>query len=77
MVCKIISATSNNTGNWNHLRIIQTISAQHKWKPRHQGTTENSHVEHWAYISESSTNAKYKEISRGITVQAQRIFNTA
>jgi len=26
VVCKTIGDTSNNTGNWNHLRIIQKIS---------------------------------------------------
>jgi hypothetical protein len=48
-----------------------------KWQPRHQGTRENSHFEHWAHISEISNNANYKEISRGTIVQAQYIFNTA
>jgi len=76
VVCKTISDTSNNTVNWNHLRIIQKISGQHKWQPRHQGTTESSHVEHWSHIQESSTNAKYEEFSRGIIEQAQYIFNT-
>jgi len=29
VVRKIISDTSKNTGNWNHLRIIQKISGQY------------------------------------------------
>jgi hypothetical protein len=37
-----------------------------KWQPRYQGTTENSHVEQWAHISESSNNVKYKDFSLGI-----------
>ena len=33
-----ISDASNNRGNWNHIKIIQTISEQHTVKARNQGT---------------------------------------
>jgi hypothetical protein len=48
-----------------------------KWQQQHQGNRENNYFEHWAHISESSTNAKHKEFSQGIVLQAQYIFNTA
>ena len=40
------SDTSNNRGNWNHLKIIQKIPEQHTTKAQNQGTAENSHI--WA-----------------------------
>ena len=39
------SDTNNNMGNWNHLKIIQTVSEQHTGKARNQGTTIKSY---WA-----------------------------
>jgi hypothetical protein len=44
----------NNTGNWNHLKIIQKIPEQHTGKVRNQGTTENSHTGHSTHTSEST-----------------------
>jgi len=32
--CEIKSDTSNNRGNWNHLKIIQTVPQQHTGKAR-------------------------------------------
>ena len=32
--CEIKSDTSNNRGNWNHLKIIQTVPQQHNSKAR-------------------------------------------
>jgi len=32
--CEIKSDTSNNRGNWNHLKIIQTVPQQHTEKAR-------------------------------------------
>jgi hypothetical protein len=45
--CKNKCDTSNNRGNWNHLKIIQKIAGQHNGKARNQGTTENSHTGHY------------------------------
>ena len=42
--CKSRSDTSNNRGNWNHLKIIQKIPEQHTGRSPHQGTTENFHT---------------------------------
>ena len=45
-MCKNKCDTSNNRGNWNHLKIIQKIPEQHSRKARNQGTTENSRNGH-------------------------------
>jgi hypothetical protein len=58
------SDTSNNKGNWNHLKIIQKIPEQHTGKARNQGTTENSHIGHCTHTSES-TNVKVQNIQHG------------
>jgi hypothetical protein len=49
--------TSNNRGNWNHLKIIQKIPEQRTGNPRSQGATENSHIGHCTHTAES-TNVK-------------------
>jgi hypothetical protein len=49
--------TSNNRGNWNHLKIIQKIPEQRIGKPRSQGATENSRTGHCTHTPES-TNVK-------------------
>jgi hypothetical protein len=49
--------TSNNMGNWNHLKVIQKIPKQRTGKARNQGTTENSHIGHSTHTAES-TNVK-------------------
>jgi hypothetical protein len=55
---KIKCDTSNNGGNWNHLKIIQKIPEQRTTgKARNRGTTENSHITHCTHTSES-TNVK-------------------
>ena len=40
------SDTSNNTSNWNHLKIIHKLPAQPIGKARNQGTTESIHICH-------------------------------
>jgi len=45
---------SNNGGNWNRLRIIQKIPAQHIGNARNQATTEKSHIRHCIHTSESA-----------------------
>ena len=44
--CKNKCDTSNNMGNWNHLKIIQKIPGQPTGKAQNQVTTENSHIGH-------------------------------
>jgi hypothetical protein len=46
--------TSNNRGNWNHLKIIQKIPEQHIGKARNEVTTENSHIGHCTHTSKST-----------------------
>jgi hypothetical protein len=55
--CKNKCDTSNNRGNWNHLKIIQKIPEQHTVKARSQGATENSYIGHCTRTLES-TNVK-------------------
>jgi hypothetical protein len=43
--------------NWNHLKIIQKIPEQRTGKAQNEETTENSHIGHCTYTSES-TNVK-------------------
>ena len=62
-VWNLKSVTSNNRGNWSHLRIIQTLTKQHTWK----GTTDNSHTGHSIRTSEG-TNEKYTTFIMGNSV---------
>jgi hypothetical protein len=55
--------TSNNGDNWNHLRNIHKIPAQHIGNARNQGTTEKSHIRHGIHTSESA-NVKVQNIQR-------------
>jgi hypothetical protein len=52
------SDTSNERGNWNHLKITHK---QHNGKVRNQGTVENNHIKHCTHTSES-TNVKTQNI---------------
>ena len=38
------SETSNNKSEQNHLKFVQKLSEQHKWKSRNQDTTKNSNT---------------------------------
>ena len=58
------SDTSNNRGNWNHLKIIRKIPEQHTGKARSQVTTENSHIGHRTYALEI-TNEKVRNVYHG------------
>jgi hypothetical protein len=51
--CKNKCDTSNNRGNWNHLRITQKIPEKHNRRRRNRGTTENSHTGHCTHTEES------------------------
>jgi hypothetical protein len=52
--CKNKCDTSNNRGNWNHLKIIHKIPEQRIGKARSQGATENSHIGHCTNTAEST-----------------------
>jgi len=54
------SATSNNRGKWNHLKIIQKITEPHTGKVRNKGTTENSHI---GYCTLTSVSANLKVLN--------------
>jgi len=56
--------TSNNRGNWNYLKIIQTIPEQNTGKALHQGTTVNSHTGHCTHTARS-TDEKVQNIQHG------------
>jgi MOSC domain-containing protein YiiM len=55
--CESESDTSNNSGEWNRIRIIQTEPAQHSGKSRNQRTAESSHIGHCTHTA-GSANAK-------------------
>jgi hypothetical protein len=61
--CKNKSDTINTRGNWN-LKIMQKMPKEHTGKARHQGTTNNSNIEHHTQSLESS-NAKVQKIQHG------------
>ena len=63
MECKSKSDTGNNGGNWNHLRINQTVPEQHTGKAQIQGATKTSHIGHRTRTAESAD------------IKAQNIFN--
>jgi hypothetical protein len=46
--------TSNNRGNWNHLKIIQKTPEQYTGKARNYGTTESSYIGHCTYTAGSA-----------------------
>jgi hypothetical protein len=51
------NVTSNESGKWNHLKIMQKTSEQHNRKALHQGTTENSQA---VYCKQASGSANVK-----------------
>jgi hypothetical protein len=55
--CKNKCDTSNNSGNWNDVKIIQKKPEQHMGKAQNQGTKENSHSGYGTHTSQS-TNVK-------------------
>ena len=48
-------------GNWNHLKVIQTISEQRTGKARNQATTKKSHTGYCTHTSEC-TDIKVQKI---------------
>ena len=58
------SDTGNKKGDWNHLKITQTIPELHNRKVRNQGTTKNSHIEHCTQTA-GSADVKVQNILHG------------
>ena len=54
MACESKRDTSNDRGNWNHLKIIQTKPQQYTGKAQNQGTTNVSHLKHRTHNSKST-----------------------
>jgi len=75
--CRNKSDTSKNMGNWNHIKIIQTIPELCTGKP-HQGITENSHIGHCTDTA-GSADVKVPNINVGnsITCTINRNYRTA
>ena len=48
------SGNTDSRGNWDSLKMIQKIRAPHTGKAQGQGTANNSHIGHCAYILFSS-----------------------
>ena len=48
------SDTSNNRGNWSHLRIFQTVPEQHTREAHNRGTTKNGHIGQCTHTTGSS-----------------------
>jgi len=62
--CSRINDTSNKRGNWNHLKIIQTIPKRRTKKAQNPGTADNSHIGHCTYTSECMC-TEVQNIQRG------------
>jgi hypothetical protein len=73
--CKNKSYTSNNRGNWNHLKIIQKISEQRNGKARNQENTKNSHTGYCTHTAESA-NVKHKTCEIALYVAKLQIQNS-
>jgi hypothetical protein len=55
------SDTNNNSGNWHHFKIFQTIPEQHNRKALNQGHIKNCHLWHGTFTTESA-NVKTQNI---------------
>ena len=51
----------NNSGDWNHFKITQTIPEQHTRTAQNEGNANNSHMRHCAHTTES-TNVNVQNI---------------
>jgi hypothetical protein len=52
--CKNKGDASNNSGNWNHFKILQKILERLTRKARYQGSAENSYIGHSTHTAESA-----------------------
>ena len=70
--CESKSDLGNNSVEWNHFIVTQTIPEQHTGKARNEGTTTNSHIGHCTHTVE-----KYKAYFKGeISLQVAHIVST-
>ena len=59
--CESKNDNGNNRGDWNHVKITQTIPGQHSRKAQNLGITQNSHIRHCKHTMESA-NVKVQNI---------------
>ena len=64
MECESKSDTGNNRGDWNHLKMIQTVPEQHTTKARNRRITETSHIVHCTQTADSA-DVKVRNIFHG------------
>jgi len=79
VVCEVKSDTGNNRGDWNYLKITQTIPEQHTGKSRNEVTTENIHIGYCTHTA-GSTNVKVPSVFHGrnnITCSTNCKYRTA
>jgi len=62
--CESKSDTINNKGDWNHLKITQTIPEPRTRKAQNKGTAKNNHIGHCTHTTESA-NVKVQNILHG------------
>ena len=79
MECENKSDTGNNMGDWNHLKITQTVHEQHTGNARNSGTADNSHIGHCTQTA-GSVDVKVQNIFQGrnnITCSTDCTYRTA
>jgi hypothetical protein len=59
------SDTGDDRGDWNRLKIIQTVPEQHTGEGRNQGITETSHIRHCTQTV-GSADVKVQNILHGL-----------
>jgi len=78
--CESKSDTINNRGEWNHLKITQTIPEKpHIRKAQNKGTAKNSHIGQCTHTTETA-NVKIQNILHGrnnITCSTNCKYRTA
>jgi len=65
--CEVKSDISNNRGNWNHFKIIQTVPQQH---------TEKARIKELQKTATVDTAHIHTHTSQSANVKVQNIFNT-
>jgi len=74
--CESKIDTSNNRGDWNHLKITETVPEQQNRKAQNLGTAKNGHTGHGTQTV-GSADVKYRTYFTGkITLHAARIVDT-
>jgi hypothetical protein len=61
-----VIADNNKRGNWNHLKVTQTVPEQLTGKAQDRGTTESSHIGHCRHTAGSAdVEVQYKTFTVG------------